>query len=239
MSTAGDAARKKALVEHILSQMAAAGPVQAKAMFGGFGLYHDGGHGSLMFALVADGRLFFKVDELTVGDFTRRGLGPFTYIARGHKVGSLKYHEAPPEVMDEPEHMATWARQAQACAQRAQAAAGAKRSRRAAVAPQPGRAAEATQGGKATKAPVLAQLGPASQAMLAQAGIVDDSTLRRLGAVQAYARTKATCPRASLNLLWALEGALSGRPWREVADTDRASLLMALEDVRHLPSGGD
>ncbi len=55
--------------------------------------------------------------------------------------------------------------------------------------------------------------------------------LRRVGAVVAYVRTKAVWPRASLNLLWALEGALSGRPWQQVAETDRASLLMALEDV--------
>ena len=67
--------------------------------------------------------------------------------------------------------------------------------------------------------------------MLAQAGIKTDTQVRRLGAVRAYARTKAVCPKASLNLLWALEGALTGRDWREVAETERASLLMALEDA--------
>ncbi len=71
--------------------------------------------------------------------------------------------------------------------------------------------------------------------MLAKAGICTDASLRSLGAVVAYARTKAVCPKASLNLLWALEGALTGRDWKLVAETDRASLLMALEDVqRHL-----
>jgi DNA transformation protein len=70
--------------------------------------------------------------------------------------------------------------------------------------------------------------------MLTKAGIRSEAALRRLGAVQAYARTKAACPQASLNLLWALEGALSGRSWREVAETDRASLLMALEDLQRL-----
>jgi DNA transformation protein and related proteins len=48
----------------------------------------------------------------------------------------------------------------------------------------------------------------------------------------AYARTKAVCKQASLNLLWALEGALSGKDWRTVAESERASLLMALEDVQ-------
>jgi hypothetical protein len=36
-------------------------------------------------------------------------------------------------------------------------------------------------------------------------------------------------PKASLNLLWALEGALSGLHWREVAREHRTSLLLALE----------
>lgn len=215
MSTTGSAARKQALVEHLLSQMAGFGVVQARAMFGGHGLYHQG----LMFALVVDGRLFFKVDEQTVGDFERRGLGPFTYESRG-KVTSLKYREAPPEVMDEPDQMTPWARQAHGCALRAQAEASKKPSRR--------------TGTQLRVRGLLTQLGPASQAMLAKAGIRSELALRRLGAVQAYARTKAACPQASLNLLWALEGALSGRHWREVAETDRASLLMALEDAQRL-----
>jgi DNA transformation protein len=225
MSATGNAARKQALVEHLLAQMAGFGVVQARAMFGGHGLYHQG----LMFALVADGRLFLKVDEQTVGDFERRGLGPFTYESRG-KVATLKYREAPPEVMDEPDHMASWARQAHGCALRAQAAAAEKPSRR--TDDMKRAASGATAQPRAQG--LLTQLGPASQAMLAKAGIRSDVALRRLGAVQAYARTKAACPQASLNLLWSLEGALSGRHWREVAEIDRASLLMALEDAQRL-----
>jgi DNA transformation protein len=232
MSTTGKAARKQALVDHLVAQMAGFGLVQARAMFGGHGLYHQG----LMFALVADGRLFFKVDEQTVGGFERRGLGPFTYESRG-KVGSLKYHEAPPEVMDEPDQMTPWARQAYGSALRAQVAASEKRQRRR----EGGTRADSGPTPKPRGKGLLAQLGPASQAMLTKAGIRSEAALRRLGAVQAYARTKAACPQASLNLLWALEGALSGRSWREVAETDRASLLMALEDLQRLQaddSGG-
>lgn len=83
--------------------------------------------------------------------------------------------------------------------------------------------------GKGADVAGLAGLGPASRAMLARAGIPDVATLRRLGAVPAYVRVKRTDPRASLNLLWALEGALSGLPWQEVARHHRASLLLALE----------
>src|SRR5262245_27046629 len=75
----------------------------------------------------------------------------------------------------------------------------------------------------------LRSLGPKSQAMLARAGIKTTSQLRRLGSVEAYVRTKRVWPGASLNLLWGLESALSGLPWREVARTHRTSLLLAVE----------
>lgn len=75
----------------------------------------------------------------------------------------------------------------------------------------------------------LPNLGPKSQVMLADAGIATLDELRRLGAVAAYARVKATSANASLNLLWALEGALSGQHWQDVAREHRTSLLLALE----------
>jgi DNA transformation protein len=65
--------------------------------------------------------------------------------------------------------------------------------------------------------------------MLAGAGINTVLHLRRLGAVRAYAKVKGTGSNASLNLLWALEGALTGLPWQVVAKEHRLSLLLALE----------
>lgn len=67
--------------------------------------------------------------------------------------------------------------------------------------------------------------------MLAAAGIHSVAQLRRLGAVRAYARVRATGASTSLNLLWALEGALTGLPWQVVAREHRLSLLMALESL--------
>jgi len=76
----------------------------------------------------------------------------------------------------------------------------------------------------------LPNLGPKSQQMLRGAGIETLVQLRALGSVRAYARVKRAGGRPSLNLLWALEGALSGLPWQVVAREHRTSLLLALED---------
>ena len=75
----------------------------------------------------------------------------------------------------------------------------------------------------------LPGLGPRSQAMLAGAGITRVAQLRHLGAVRAYRKVQATGANPSLNLLWALEGALTGLPWQVVAREHRLSLLFALE----------
>lgn len=75
----------------------------------------------------------------------------------------------------------------------------------------------------------LPNLGPKSQAMLAAAGIHTLAQLRDLGSVRAYLRVKQTGANASLNLLWALEGALTGLSWQEVAREHRLSLLLELE----------
>ncbi len=75
----------------------------------------------------------------------------------------------------------------------------------------------------------LPGLGPKSLAMLAAAGIHGRSDLERLGPVQAYLRVKAAGQNASLNLLWAMEGALTGQDWRVVAREERARLLLELD----------
>lgn len=77
----------------------------------------------------------------------------------------------------------------------------------------------------------LPNLGPASRAMLRDAGIETLAALRGLGSVRAYARVKSLGGNASLNLLWALEAALTGLDWRQVARDHRTSLLLALDAI--------
>lgn len=78
----------------------------------------------------------------------------------------------------------------------------------------------------------LPNLGPKSQAMLAAAGITTLAELSRVGSVAAYVKAKAIDGHVSLNLLWALEGALSGQAWQTVARERRTDLLLALDDYQ-------
>ncbi len=78
----------------------------------------------------------------------------------------------------------------------------------------------------------LRNIGPTSAAWLAEVGVHSREDLAQLGAVAVYAMVKRRRKGASLNLLWALEGALTGRGWQEVARTERTRLLLALDDDR-------
>jgi DNA transformation protein len=77
----------------------------------------------------------------------------------------------------------------------------------------------------------MRNLGAKSAAMLRVAGINSPAQLRRIGAVRAYTGLRALGQPASLNLLWALEGALTDTPWQAVAREHRMRLLLAIDDL--------
>ena len=74
----------------------------------------------------------------------------------------------------------------------------------------------------------LRNLGPASERMLRAAGIRTPSELDELGAVEAYRRVIAAGAHPSLNLLWAIEGALLDLDWRELPSERKAELRAQL-----------
>jgi len=100
-------------VDYLLEQMQLLGPVTAKAMFGGYGIYID----DLMFALVADDVLYFKADADDLPDFEQRGLRPFSYERNGRSF-NMSYSEAPAEVLDDADVMQQWGNRAIAAALR-------------------------------------------------------------------------------------------------------------------------
>lgn len=77
----------------------------------------------------------------------------------------------------------------------------------------------------------LPNFGPKSQDMLEKAGFNSLEQLQALGSVRSFVAVKRAGCKPSLNFLWAIEGLLSNRSWRDVARDDRLSLLMQLEVV--------
>lgn len=77
--------------------------ITSRAMFGGWGIYCDG----LMFALIVDGELHFKVDDNNRAFFDAAGSHPFTY-GRQNKRVSLSYFSVPESIMEDHEAFALW-----------------------------------------------------------------------------------------------------------------------------------
>ena len=70
----------------------------------------------------------------------------------------------------------------------------------------------------------LLNLGPTSAGWLAEIGVRSRAELVEVGVVEAYCLVKARQPKASLNLLYALYGAVHGLPWNQIPLEVKASL---------------
>ncbi len=98
---------RSAFFDSVLGGLLPLGPVRARAMFGGWGLFLD----DAMFGLVAGERLYFKVDATTEPQFAAAGAEAFTYLRRGKRI-AMSYREAPLEVPGttlEPAALLPWA----------------------------------------------------------------------------------------------------------------------------------
>jgi DNA transformation protein len=109
-------ARLDSYVEYTLELLEPLGPVQARAMFGGWGLYQGG----RMFGLIAEDRLYLKTDDTTRPTFEAAGGEPFIYDSgKGGKPVTMSYWTPPPDAADDAHALLPWARRAVEAALRA------------------------------------------------------------------------------------------------------------------------
>lgn len=77
--------------------------IHSRAMFGGYGFYING----KIFAIIADGKLYFKVGDDIKKDFEDRGSHPFRYQSNG-KMIEMSYWEIPEEILDNKDILLEW-----------------------------------------------------------------------------------------------------------------------------------
>ena len=82
----------------------------------------------------------------------------------------------------------------------------------------------------------LRNLGPKSREWLAAMGIHNVADLRAAGAVPTYVALKRARGGVSLNMLYALVGAIDGMHWQDVRRTRRLELLLQVEDCEREPA---
>lgn len=101
-------AKDESFKDFILDQLQGLDKIEARRMFGGFGLYQD----ETFFGIVHKGKLFFKIDESTVDEYRKRKMKPFRPNARQ----TLKsYYQVPADVIEDADELCQWAARAIGC----------------------------------------------------------------------------------------------------------------------------
>ncbi len=87
--------------DFVLDQLADLRGLTARAMFGGYGLYH----GTQFFGIIHKDRLYFKVTAATKPRYKAHGMKPF----RPNAKQTLKsFYEVPIDVLEDAEQLVSW-----------------------------------------------------------------------------------------------------------------------------------
>src|SRR5438132_5614349 len=100
--------------EFLREQLAPLGRIAVRRMFGKTGVFCDG----LMFAVVTDDTLYFRVDDGNQAAFEEaKSFPPLNYGKQGRTI-DLSFWRAPERLFDEPDEFLAWARLALEAARR-------------------------------------------------------------------------------------------------------------------------
>ena len=111
--------------DQVLVLLMPIGPVRARGMFGGYGVFLD----DVMFGLIAYDQLYLKIDAENRDDFLAAGSRPFTYEGKKRPI-EMSYYLAPGDSLENPETMMIWAESALAAARRSKKAKPSKKKKK-------------------------------------------------------------------------------------------------------------
>ena len=94
-------------VDYILELLSEFDNITVKKMFGSHSLYKDG----IIFAIIDNNELYFKVNEETKSKYEELNSEAFTYT-RNNKTISMCYWKVPAQVLDDQELFNKWAEEA-------------------------------------------------------------------------------------------------------------------------------
>lgn len=78
--------------------------ITSRPMFGGYGFYRYG----IIFAIIAEGKLYFKVGNSNRKDYEEYGSQPFQYPMKNGKLSTMSYYELPADILENSEVLEKW-----------------------------------------------------------------------------------------------------------------------------------
>lgn len=88
---------KNEFADYIVDKLRGLGDVHSRAMFGGYGIFHE----RLMFALLSDDVLYFKVDDTNRVMYEEAGSVKFPH--------GISYWEVPANIFEDTDKLYEWA----------------------------------------------------------------------------------------------------------------------------------
>lgn len=101
-------------IDYVLDLLSPLGNIKSRKMFGGYGIYKDG----IIFGLVAEDILYFKVDDYNRLDYESHDSKPFTYEGKSGKPVAMSYWNVPVDVLEDHNMLEQWVGKAVAAALR-------------------------------------------------------------------------------------------------------------------------
>ena len=100
--------------EFLREQLAPLGQIAMRGMFGKTGVFCDG----VMFGMVTEDTLYLRVDDHNRETFKEaEAFPPLSYEKKGSTI-DLSFWRVPERLLDEPDELVTWAREALSAARR-------------------------------------------------------------------------------------------------------------------------
>ena len=82
--------------------------ITSRAMFGGYGIYREG----IIFAIIAENQLFFKVGDSNISDYEEMKSHPFVYEHGKHRKTTMSYWLVPDEILNDKTKTLEWVEKA-------------------------------------------------------------------------------------------------------------------------------
>jgi len=94
---------KQQFLMYVLDMLQPHGPITARALFGGHALYFNG----VIFAIIVENQLYFKVDDLTKEDFEAYDSRYFVYTGKTKQV-TMPYMTLPESILENRDELPLW-----------------------------------------------------------------------------------------------------------------------------------
>ncbi len=94
---------KHQYAQYVLDTLKPHGSIVAKSLFGGYGFYRDG----IIFAIIVEDQLYFKIDDITRGDFEAYDSQQFVYEGKSMTV-AMPYMTLPESILENRDELPLW-----------------------------------------------------------------------------------------------------------------------------------